>query len=93
MIEGHKVRLVYLQEQDVRELLGKKADLCKEAYAELLGKVKKAFTDSDNDIPTMKYTKEEITKHLIGTPPRASTASPSSSTISSRISWATKCWP
>ena len=63
LLEGHEACSAYLEEQ-VRELLGKEAVLCKEAQAVLLGEVDKVFTDSDNKMLARRPTKEEIAKAL-----------------------------
>ena len=63
LLEGHDACSTYLEEQ-VRELLDKKAVLCKQAQAELLAEVDKVFTDTDNDMLTRTPTKDEIAKAL-----------------------------
>ena len=48
----------------MRELLGKKAVLCREAQAELLEEVEKVFTDNDNEMLEKMPTKDEIAQAL-----------------------------
>ena len=63
LLEGHITCSAYLEEQ-VRELLGKKAVLCREAQAELLEEVEKVFTDNDNEMLEKMPTKDEIAQAL-----------------------------
>ena len=79
----------------MKELLGSKAVLCREAQTELLTEVEEMFTQMDNEMLEKKPSKKEIIEVLkeanLNSAPGALTASPFSSTASTWTSRATPC--